>query len=433
MCGLNVRGAIDTSTVRRFPDRRIVQREEHDAVASGRFGGEERLVGDPQDVVQAGLPGQTQAGDADADRAGHRSRAGIDAEAGHPAAKPFGEDGGAVGIRLGQQDGELLPAVSTEEVVPSQAGQGHGGKGSQDGVADQVAVGIVDPLEIVEVRHQQGEGSPGAAVARDLLLGEIEEGAAVEDLRQGIEGRQPFVLAVGPLPRHEQKPQAAQVDDDEADEEAEGPKRHGSLKGKLFRRAEEDLHAAIKHERGCDGKGGPGQPAGSAFMDRGPTEEEQSDAAELEAVKHSGEGDPLDRGFESEQEQKKADDGGHDEPALPAIVSLELPHRQVQHPKAGRQEGIGHNNRQEIWDDPPGGHEGRPQELDGVPSRPEAHAVAAKTPGVGDEQRRRHDQAADRHDDEDGSGVHESLHGFSYCSNSLQHQFVQIKARSCLG
>jgi hypothetical protein len=75
-----------------------------------------------------------------------------------------------VEVGLGEQDGELLAADARRHVYAARAGLQRVGEAAQHVVAHVVAVRVVDPLEVVNVEHQQAKGAPVPARARDLAL-----------------------------------------------------------------------------------------------------------------------------------------------------------------------------------------------------------------------------------------------------------------------
>ena len=102
----------------------------------------------------------------------------------------LGDDVGAGRIGLGQEDDELVAAVAGGRVDAPDAGRDDVADAAQDAVAVEVAVPVVDGLELVEVHHQQAEPARGAGAPGDLALEGGEEEAAVEQAGQRIDGRQ---------------------------------------------------------------------------------------------------------------------------------------------------------------------------------------------------------------------------------------------------
>ena len=104
-------------------------------------------------------------------------------------------------VDLGQHDRELLAAVAREAVLaPDLRACTVWREVLEHVVAGQVAVAVVDLLEVVDVEHHQRQRPPVAVRARDLALERLEEVALVEDLRQAVDGRQAVdLLVVGVL------------------------------------------------------------------------------------------------------------------------------------------------------------------------------------------------------------------------------------------
>ena len=74
--------------------------------------------------------------------------------AGHGLAEALGLGLGGVGVATRQHDQELLAAIAADGVVGAD-GRFHAAGGfAQHGVARQMAVRVVDQLEVVEIRHE---------------------------------------------------------------------------------------------------------------------------------------------------------------------------------------------------------------------------------------------------------------------------------------
>ena len=69
---------------------------------------------------------------------------------------------------------------------------------AQDAVAEEVAVAVVDRLELVEVHHQQAEAAVRAEAAGDLALDGGEEERPVEEARQRVDRREADRRVAGP-------------------------------------------------------------------------------------------------------------------------------------------------------------------------------------------------------------------------------------------
>jgi hypothetical protein len=57
-----------------------------------------------------------------------------------------------------QQEAELIPAHARNQVVASDMGQENLAHDAQNLVADVVTMGVVDALEVIDIRHYQVRG-----------------------------------------------------------------------------------------------------------------------------------------------------------------------------------------------------------------------------------------------------------------------------------
>ena len=97
-----------------------------------------------------------------------------------------------------QDDEELLTAVASHpvDVDPKQLSEACG-ETLQNGIAGLVAIRVIDPLEVVDVSHDDGQ-CPAVAVGPDNLVGEVRiEVAPVEDTGQGVADRKEANFLVG--------------------------------------------------------------------------------------------------------------------------------------------------------------------------------------------------------------------------------------------
>ncbi len=110
----------------------------------------------------------------------------------------------AMGKTIGQllaiyadlQDGELVPSEAAHDVAGTQAALEPVGNALQKAVADEMAVLVVDLLEVIEIDPVQSESEP-RVVALELLLEAFTEMEAVGDLCQRVVPREPLDLFVG--------------------------------------------------------------------------------------------------------------------------------------------------------------------------------------------------------------------------------------------
>ncbi len=95
------------------------------------------------------------------------------------------------------QDGKLVTAEAADHVARTQAALQPAGHALQQAISHEVAVPVVDLLEVVEIEPQQREALAGI-IRFELVLEALAEMEAVGDFRQRVVTRQPFDLFVGP-------------------------------------------------------------------------------------------------------------------------------------------------------------------------------------------------------------------------------------------
>ena len=91
--------------------------------------------------------------------------------------------------RLGQEDAELLAAEARRHVVVAQLGAEDLGDALQHRVAGEVAVGVVDVAQQVEVGHDQRQRPVEPLRAAELLGQRRGEVAGVEEARLRVDAR----------------------------------------------------------------------------------------------------------------------------------------------------------------------------------------------------------------------------------------------------
>ena len=106
-------------------------------------------------------------------------------------AQPVGERPRPLEVRLRQHDGELLAAVAREHLVATDARLDDARELLQHEVAGEVAVDVVDLLEVVDVEHDERQVARVAARADDLLLERLEQVALHVRLRETIDDGHP--------------------------------------------------------------------------------------------------------------------------------------------------------------------------------------------------------------------------------------------------
>src|SRR5687768_16885157 len=169
-----------------------------DAVLARRLGPVEGAVGRREDLL--GAPGLREGGDSEA----RRHRGTVAADLRQPKAQErrlesAGELLAADQIRLGEQDGELLPAVADGEVEVADVLAEHVGEAPQHLVSGLVAVAVVDLLEVVEVGEHEGERVAEPLGAAHLDGERLGEAAAVGELGELVGDRLALDGPVEPL------------------------------------------------------------------------------------------------------------------------------------------------------------------------------------------------------------------------------------------
>ena len=100
-----------------------------------------------------------------------------------------GDDLGAVGRAVRQQERELVPAGSIRPVAPAQVGAHDLGHRAKELVAGRVAAQVVDLLEVVHVDDDEGHRRPVVAGLGDPRVELLLEGAVVAEAGQRVEQR----------------------------------------------------------------------------------------------------------------------------------------------------------------------------------------------------------------------------------------------------
>ena len=169
--------------------QRLRARVEHavSALELRAVDGQVRLV----DELVGVRPVPWEGGDAERDGRANRLARRLDVEgpSGDRRADALRDLERLLGVRLGQQDAELLAAEPRRDVVVAQLHAEDLGDALEHGVAGEVAVGVVDVAEQVEVGHDQGERPVEAVCARNLLVQRDTEVARVEEAGLGVDPR----------------------------------------------------------------------------------------------------------------------------------------------------------------------------------------------------------------------------------------------------
>ena len=104
----------------------------------------------------------------------------------------FGDGEGLLRVGLGQQDRKFFSAVAAHHINLAQLLVEQRRNLAQDLVPQQVAELIIQPLELVDVRHDHGHAGSVAAGALDFFHDPQLEKAPVKDSGQAVEVGQLF-------------------------------------------------------------------------------------------------------------------------------------------------------------------------------------------------------------------------------------------------
>ena len=111
-------------------------------------------------------------------------------------AQSVGSDQGVRGLRVGQDDGELVTADAEAAVPVAQGVADAVGHADEEAVSGRVTLGVVDDLEVVEVEEQQRDRHLVTAVDLQLPVELLLEGAMVAEAGQAVVERILAGLAV---------------------------------------------------------------------------------------------------------------------------------------------------------------------------------------------------------------------------------------------
>ena len=94
---------------------------------------------------------------------------------------------GDIGVR--EEQGELVPSDAADQIEGSPTVPQYSSDAGQHMVADDVPVGVVDGLELIDIDHQEAEGAPTADRSGDLLLHPLTQHPADGTTCQFVDGR----------------------------------------------------------------------------------------------------------------------------------------------------------------------------------------------------------------------------------------------------
>jgi hypothetical protein len=137
----------------------------------------------------------------DADRDGKRAGTGGDGFVSDDGTQPLRRPIVQAGIR--QQDGELLTAISSDQVTLTDHSRESLPHGANHVVPRGMTVGVVHQLEVIDVDHQHCQRAVAACCAGDVAVGGFEEVTSVGKVRSARRSRPMTGLARAGLLSHE--------------------------------------------------------------------------------------------------------------------------------------------------------------------------------------------------------------------------------------
>ena len=155
---------------------------ENDLILAARLRGHHRRLGARGQLARVH---RVLRAERDADRDGERADAG-NVELAEPLHEPLGDVRRIGPVARAHDHAELLAAEPADDVLRAHADAQRVGERAEQLVADTVTVHVVDPLEVVDVEHQDRHGLVRAA--RVLQRGEqpLVEAAVVEEAGQRV-------------------------------------------------------------------------------------------------------------------------------------------------------------------------------------------------------------------------------------------------------
>lgn len=159
------------------------------AIAARLLGDVELLVGVGQELLGAAEDRPVGMGHADAD--GERNlQTTVPTEGSlfHPPPDALGHHAGVVGLRLAEDDGELLAADARKQIVHSNGRLHPPAEFLQAFVPDQMAVQVVDALEMIHVQQQHGDRPRVPDAPAQLAAKAVVEVPAVGDIGETVAG-----------------------------------------------------------------------------------------------------------------------------------------------------------------------------------------------------------------------------------------------------
>ena len=159
-----------------------------DAIAAGSLGVVQGFVGSVDEFFDGGVVEEDRYSEAACDL--KRTRDGQDGSIGDGDSKLFGAFECIFERAAGEGDDEFFAAIPPGEIVGTGEFADTLSDALEDGVADEVAVGIVDKLEVIDICHEDGDGEVFALCADEFLAEHFEDGSAIPESGEAVSGGQ---------------------------------------------------------------------------------------------------------------------------------------------------------------------------------------------------------------------------------------------------
>jgi hypothetical protein len=146
------------------------------------------VIGAPEQIFTIGneLLAERNKGESKADGHGESAGVGFNRFAGHREAQTLRQFGESGGVATRDDDEKFFAAVAACAIVTTNDKGETAGDLEQDFVADEMAIGIVDEFEVIDIGHDETEGIFVAAAALEFGDQAVNDGAAIAEVGETV-------------------------------------------------------------------------------------------------------------------------------------------------------------------------------------------------------------------------------------------------------